>query len=185
MTRRAPQEPTGVQEVSFAMNVRQASTLLLVRQSAIAACRRNMPPILAQLSAVNASAVDSAPHQKPPPVTCATRGSTQLLVAVAAACARAGSTAMSERRRNAILVLIVWRENGVVVGPGSVRIVRPVNTPELRQTFASHAKVGSSAERAHHRARRRVLRVVMLEWELQLVKIALVELTLLRELQFA
>ena len=91
---------------------------------------------------------------------------------------------MSERRRNAILVLIVWRENGVVVGPGSVRIVRPVNTPELRQTFASHAKVGSSVERAHRRARRRVQRVVMLEWELQLVKIALVELTLLKELQF-
>ena len=62
---------------------------------------------------------------------------------------------------------------------------RRVNTPEVRQTFVSHAKVGSSAERAHHRARRRVLRVVTLEWELQLVKIALVELTLLKELQFA
>ena len=110
--------------MSFAMNVRQASTLLLVRQSAIAACRRNMPPILAQLSAVNASAVDSAPHQKPPPVTCATRGSIQQLVAAAAVHARAESTVMSEKRRNAILVLIVWRENGVVVGLASVQTAR-------------------------------------------------------------
>ena len=123
-TRRAPQEPTGVREVSFAMNVKQASTLLLVRQSAIAACRRNMPPILAQLSAVNASVVDSVPHQKPPPVTCATRGSTQLLVAAAAACARAESTATSEKRQNAIRALVVRRENAVEVGPGSVQIVR-------------------------------------------------------------
>ena len=92
---------------------------------------------------------------------------------------------MSERRQNAILVLIVWRGNGVAVGPGSVRIVRLVNTPELLQTFASHATAGNSAERAHHRARRRVLQAVTLEWELQLVKIASVELTLLKELQFA
>ena len=38
--------------------------------------------------------------------------------------------------------------------------MRPVNTPELLQTFASHATVGNSAERAHHRARRRVLQCV-------------------------
>ena len=175
----------GAQEASFAMSAKQANMLPSARLSVAAACRQSMQPTLVLPSAVNASVVDSVILQRPPPATYATRGSTQLLVVAAAAPARAGSTATSERRQNAILVLIVWRENGVVVGQGSARIVRPVNTPERRQTFASHAKVGSSAERAHHRARRRVLRVVMLEWELQLVKIALVELTLLKELQFA
>ena len=46
-------------------------------------------------------------------------------------------------------------------------------------------KTASSAEKAPLRALRRVLRVVTLELELQLVKIASVELTLLGELQLA
>ena len=114
----------GAQEASFAMSAKQANMLLSARLSVAAACRQSMQPTLVLPSAVNASVVDSVILQRPPPATYATRGSTQLLVVAAAAPARAGSTATSERRQIVTLASIVSRGNGVAVGPASVQTAR-------------------------------------------------------------